>query len=80
MDQSSSPTPQQVKAAREQARLTQQACANCFGYGLRGWQQKEESGRSGRRLSVGEWQFLLLLGNQHPTWTLQAKAPTLKGR
>ena len=73
------PTPQQVKAARVTARMTQQACADAFGYGLRGWQQKEETGKTHRALSLGEWHFLMLLGNQHPNWVLQTKASKSKG-
>ena len=73
------PTPKQVKAARVTARMTQQACADALGYGLRGWQQKEEeAGKTHRALSLGEWYFLML-GNQHPTWVLQPKASAVKG-
>ena len=65
------PTPEQVKTARVAAGLTQQVCADRFGYKLRGWQQKEESGASGRTLSIGEYELLLLLAGQHPEFTLQ---------
>lgn len=70
------PMPEQVKAARVAAGLTQRACADRFGYKLRGWQQKEESGASGRALSTGEWEMLLLLADNHPEFTLQRKEET----
>lgn len=73
MTQAKSPTPAEVKAARVAAGLAQQACADRFGYKIRGWQQKEESGPSGRALSPGEYELLLLLGGQHPEFTLQKR-------
>jgi len=78
MNETQIPTPQQVKAARVVAGLTQRACAERFGYRLRGWQQKEETGPSARALSVGEWNFLMLLGDQHPTWTMPRKVAELR--
>ncbi len=65
------PTPDQVKAARAAAGLKQHECAERFGYSVRGWQKKEESGASGRALSRGEWELLLLLAGQHPEFTLR---------
>ncbi|WP_238552202.1 hypothetical protein [Herminiimonas sp. CN] len=53
------------------AGLTQRACAERFGYSLTGWQKKEDAGLSGRSLSVGEWELLLLLAGQHPNFALQ---------
>ena len=78
MNKLSIPTTQQVKAARVAAGLTQQACADCYGYGLRDWQQKEEPGKSGRAVSVGGWHFLMLLSNQRPPWTLRPKVTAMK--
>lgn len=72
MEVMTQPTPEQVKAARVAAGLTQAACAERFGYKIRGWQQKEESGASGRMLSVGEFEMLLLLAGQHPYFTLHS--------
>ncbi len=71
MNQISTPTPDQVKVARIATGLTQRECAERFGYSLTGWQKKEDAGTSGRALSVGEWELLLLLAGQHPTFTLQ---------
>ena len=65
------PTASNVRATRIAAGLTQRECAERFGYQLRGWQKKEESGTSARALSVGEWQLLLLLAGQHPEFILQ---------
>lgn len=67
------PTPEQIKSMRVAAGLTQRECADRFGYQLRGWQKKEESGPSSRSLSVGEWELLLLLANQHPELELQRR-------
>lgn len=67
------PTPSGVRAMRIAAGMTQRECAERFGYQLRGWQKKEESGPSGRALSVGEWELLLLLAGQHPECILQRK-------
>lgn len=66
------PTPAQVRETRMAANLTQRACADRFGYSLTGWQKKEDAGTSGRSLSVGEWELLLLLAGQHPNYTLQS--------
>lgn len=67
------PTPDQVRAARIAAGMTQSACAERFGYSLRGWQAKEDAGAGGRGLSVGEYEFLLLLAGQHPAFTLMGR-------
>lgn len=61
------PTPEQVKEARVNAGLTQAQAAARFGYSLRNWQAKEDSGHNGRSLSIGEYELLLLMGNVHPT-------------
>ena len=60
------PTPQDVKSMRTLAGLTQKQAAEEFGYSLRAWQRKEESGDTGRALSVGEYELLLLLADAHP--------------
>lgn len=65
-----SPSPDQVKAARIAAGLSQKACAERMGYELRGWQKKEESGASARSLSAGEYELLLLLAEEHPDYLL----------
>jgi len=67
------PTPEEVRAARIAAGLTQQACAKRFGYALRSWQGKEDSGPSGRALSEGEHELLLLLAGRHPEFVLQRR-------
>lgn len=64
------PSPADVRAARMAAGLTQQACANRFGYTLTGWQKKENSSTSMRSLSRGEYELLLLLAAQHPQFEL----------
>lgn len=67
------PTPEQVKQAREAACLTQYQAAQRFGYTLNGWQKKEQTGAANRSLSTGEYEFLLLLANQHPHLKLCSK-------
>lgn len=59
-----------VRAVRIAAGLTQQATADLFGYSLRSWQHKEESGEGNRALSVGEWNYLMLIASVHPSYTL----------
>lgn len=66
-------TPDQIRNAREQAGLTQSACAELFDYSLRGWQQKETAGKNGRALSLGEYNYLLLLADQHPEFILEKR-------
>lgn len=67
------PTAERIRTARIAADLTQAACAERFGYKLRGWQQKETEGVNGRSLSSGEFELLLLLAGQHPDFSLVAK-------
>jgi len=67
------PSPEQVKQARIDAGLTQKEAAAVFGLALRSWQQKEETGSGNRSLSVGEWNYLLLLAKQHPDYSLIKK-------
>ena len=67
------PSPEQVKQARIDAGLTQKEAAAIFGLALRSWQQKEETGSGNRSLSVGEWNYLLLLAKQHPDYSLIKK-------
>lgn len=63
----SNPSPEQVRAARETAGLTQtQAGQAVFGT-LRTWQDWE-SGQ--RRMHPGLWTLFLLRTGQHPTATL----------
>lgn len=60
------PGPADVRVARLAAGLTQQQAADRFGYTLTGWQRKEAVGKSGRALSSGEYELLLLLSGRHP--------------
>jgi len=67
------PTGYEVKTARLAAGYMLKDAAEIFGYQLRSWQKKEESGSSHRQLSIGEWHFLLLLAGQHPEFQLVRK-------
>lgn len=67
------PTPEQVREAREKAGLTLKEAAHIFGYKLRGWQGKEAPGETNRGLSVGEYQYLLLLAGEHPDYVLRKR-------
>lgn len=60
------PTPDQVTAAREAAGLSLSEAAQHFGMVYNAWQKKENKKSTGTKLSVGEFNYLLLLGNQHP--------------
>lgn len=62
----SNPSPEQVRAAREAAGLTQtKAGALVFGT-LRAWQSWEDSGPDGRRMPPAAWHLFLLRTQQHP--------------
>lgn len=65
--------PQMIKEARIAAGLKQRECAEIFGYSLRGWQQKEQSGSNSRGMAIGEWYYLLLLAGTHPQYMLIKK-------
>ncbi len=64
------PTPEEVKNARVAAGLTLKEAADIFGYQLNSWQMKESAGKASRSLSIGEYQYLLLLANMHPSYRL----------
>ena len=67
------PTPEEVKNAWVAAGLTLKEAADIFGYQLNSWQMKESAGKASRSLSVGEYQYLLLLANMHPSYRLVKK-------
>lgn len=69
------PTPEQITAARKAAGLNKKDCAALFGYELRSWQQKEETGAGRRKLKACEYAYLLLLADQHPEFKLQPRTP-----
>lgn len=60
------PTPAEVKALREKAGLSLQEMADLFNIERRSWQAKEAEGKYGRQLTWPEYQYLLLITNQHP--------------
>ena len=64
------PTPEEVTAAREAAGLSLKEAARRFGMTYTNWQKKEVNGSSGTKLSVGEYNYLLLLANQHPEFQM----------
>ncbi len=49
MTRAKAPTPEQIKAAREKAGLTQKDAADLIGYTRRAWQQWEAGDRGMRR-------------------------------
>lgn len=67
------PAPDMVRAVRMAAKLTQARTAEIFGYSLRSWQHKEESGEGNRALSLGEWNLLLLLADIHPVYLIRPR-------
>ena len=64
------PTPADVKEARISAGLTLKEAAEIFGYQLNTWQMKESAGKATRSLSVGEYNYLLLLAGKHHEYVL----------
>lgn len=52
-----SPTPEEVKAARKKAGLTQTEAANLIYYTLSGWQKAEDGSR---KMSKSAWELFLL--------------------
>ena len=64
-----------IKAARQEAGLTQEEAAERFNYSLRVWQKKEAEAGTGKNggLTQGEYELLLLLGNLHPDYALAPK-------
>lgn len=69
------PTPEQVIAAREAAGLSRSEAAARFGMVYNAWQKKETTGTSGTKLSVGEYNYLLLLANKHPEYQIVHRLP-----
>ncbi|SHH72915.1 hypothetical protein [Pectobacterium carotovorum] len=69
------PTPAQVAAARAAAKLTQREAAERFGIQINAWQKKESTGPSHRDLSVGEYNYLLILANNHPEFLTVRRLP-----
>lgn len=69
----SKPTPEEVKQARIAAGFSLKEAAEIFGYQLNSWQMKESAGKSSRSLSVGEYEYLLLLADLHPEYKIVKK-------
>ncbi|WP_244665182.1 type II toxin-antitoxin system MqsA family antitoxin [Candidatus Symbiopectobacterium sp. 'North America'] len=69
------PTPAQVAAARAAAKMTQREASERFGIGVNAWQKKEADGPSHRDLSVGEYNYLLMLANDHPEFLAIRRLP-----
>jgi hypothetical protein len=67
------PTPEEVKQARITAGLTLKEAADIFGYQLNSWQMKESAGKASRSLSIGEYEYLLLLAGAHSEYKLVKK-------
>lgn len=66
-------TPKEIKQARLKAHMTQEQCAERFGYATRSWQGKEMTGPGQRKLKRGEEELLQLLADEHPTHTIKRK-------
>lgn len=73
MTTTSNPLPDEIRATRIAAGLTQKAAGERFGYALVTWQQKEAAGKTNRKLSPGEFELLQLLAGTHPRYTLIEK-------
>lgn len=57
------PTPEQIRAARLAAQLTQTQAAELCHRSLRAWQQAEDGSRN---LDLAAWELFLLRTKQHP--------------
>lgn len=70
------PTPEEVKQAREAARLTQGECSRLTGTGGKGayrtWLRFElaEDHQDHRKIPIGQWEHFLLLTGLHPSLKL----------
>lgn len=63
-----------IRAIRKRMGLTQTQLAERMGYKLKAWQVKEHHNpEKARRLMDGEFQYLLLIADEHPTLTLIPK-------
>lgn len=61
------PTPAEIRAARQQAQLTQTEAADKIGATLRAWQAYEDEGENGRRMHPGLFElFLIKTGQPKP--------------
>ncbi|PHM51260.1 hypothetical protein [Xenorhabdus sp. KK7.4] len=67
------PTPEEIRQARIAAGLTLKEAAEIFGYQLQSWQKKESAGSTNRSLTVGEYEYLLLLAGSHPEYKIVRK-------
>jgi hypothetical protein len=75
---SEKPSPEQVTAAREAAGLSLSEAAQHFGMVYNAWQKKENKGATGTKLSIGEYNYLLLMANQHPELVAVHRFPSVK--
>lgn len=78
------PSPEQIRAARERAGLTQTQAAglvspaSAAGYKTwSGYEQPVET-RNHRAIPLAAWELFLLLTNQHPSMHLESGAPAKK--
>lgn len=64
------PSPERIKALRVAAGLSLKQAAAMFGYRVRTWQRREESGTTNTRITAGEFHLLMLVAGQHPEYRL----------
>ena len=70
MDKSLSPTPEQIRQARERAGLTQQQAAELiYRTHLQRWSEFE---RGEYAMSPSDWELFLVKTNQHPSYWLRS--------
>lgn len=68
------PTPGQVRSAREAAGHTQAQAADLVHATRRAWQNWEATGTEGRPMPPAVWELYRLRAGQHPEWVLMARA------
>jgi DNA-binding transcriptional regulator YiaG len=72
------PTGAEIAKLRNRLGLTQKALATLFGVTLATWQKKEsETSKETIGIRPAEFQFLLLLADEHPQYVLTQKQPEL---
>lgn len=64
----------EVTRIRKKLGLQQKECAEILGSSVRTWQKKEEiNTQNSSNLSKLEWEFFLLLADEHPEYTLSKR-------
>ena len=69
------PNTSQLAAARKAAGLSLSEAAELFGITYTAWQKREVNGSSATKTTIGEYNYLLVLANQHPEYLAIKRLP-----